>query len=243
MKLVLTRPYYDSVEFKKLLEQESSGFSFIIEPMLEIKFLQKDVDVRQENIFLITSVNSVRALAKNTESRSMHLVTVGNSSAKEAVGLGFTNVKCATDELPDLFGEEAMIEYIKRNVSSGSKLLHISANITKGGIKNELKKLGHDIDTIILYKSKKKEMSADLLGRINNEESLGFIFFSPRTAAIFVSELKENNLENKLRNSFAFCFSGNVLKALNGIEFKNRLTATKVNTKEFVELIKSYGRV
>ena len=191
MKLVLTRPYNDSLEFKKLLEAETGNFTFIIEPLLEIEFLKKQLIIDKAAYYIITSVNSVRSLAKNTDDKALNIIAVGSSSAKEAEFLGFKNVVSATDMENHLFGEKAIITYINNYINKQNKLIHISANVTKGGIKTELKKLGHNIETIILYKSKKKQISEGLRERIVNGEQLGFIFFSPRTAAIFLSEIHE----------------------------------------------------
>ena len=238
MELVLTRPKHDSLEIKAVIESQTN-YKCIIEPLLEVQILNKNISFDDSNYYLITSVNSVRALKENTQQRNLKLITVGTSSLLEAKKSGFENVVSAVDKNSELFGEEAILNYIKTTLNKNDKLVHISANITKGGLKTGLKELGYFYEQIILYKTKKLEMSKGTKEIIATGKPLAYSFFSPRTAAIFVTQILDNKLTDKLNNSFAFCFSQNVVKGLNGVSFKHVFTPKKVEIKSFIELLKN----
>lgn len=235
MNLLLTRPYEDSIKTKQYIEKHSSH-DCIIEPLLEITPIQKKYHFDEDAIYIATSINSIRSLALNTKNKALKIITVGDSSYNEAKESGFSNVISAAKETGK-FGEEAIISYVLENFLKSRKIIHLAANITKGGIEKELKRQGYNFDKITMYKSVVRHVEGENIQKITAIDNLNYIFFSPRTAAIFTSNIIKNNLNSVLTNSTAFCFSENVLKGLYGLDFANIVIPGDINNKNFLNLI------
>lgn len=239
MDLLLTRPYEDSLRTKKYIEANSSH-NCIIEPLLEITPIHKNQEFDEDAIYIATSINSIRSLTLNTKNRDLKIVTVGNSSYNEAKESGFYNVISAAEETGK-FGEEAIISYVLEKFLKSRKIIHLAASVTKGGIEKELKRQGYNFDKITMYKSVVKQVDSQNLQKITAMSNLNYIFFSPRTAAIFTSNIIKNNLNSTLNNRTAFCFSENVLKGLYGLDFKNIVLPDDIDNKSFLNLICSFN--
>lgn len=239
MNIVLTRPYKDSVKLKEKIESHGAHKCYI-QPLIEIEILEKQIDIPEKAIVVITSVNGIKALAKNTQNRSYRIITVGDHSAHEAKKLGFLNIESAVTS-PDISASEAnLIKYIRSHIENITPIFHISANITKGGLKKRLQQEGYKYNRIVLYNSVPVEFTDDFIKKTREGDFDGFAFFSPRTAAIFSKQLFEKGLSPFIYRSVAFCFSENVILGLSGLNFGKIYIPEVTNSENFVKLVHDY---
>lgn len=239
MKIVLTRPHIDSLKLQYTIESQTKH-QCIIQPILDIEILSKKIELENSAVVVITSVNSIRALAQNTNIRDHRIITVGNQSAQEARLLGFKNVESAVTCGDHSASEKNLIAYIKEKVDPKEPVHHISANITKGGLKKKLTEYGFKYNRIIAYNSHAVEFPDQFLDMIKDGEVDAFTFFSPRTAAIFAKQIIEVGLEPALFRNVAFCFSENVLMGLSGLSLRKIYIPEVTSTENFVKLLCDY---
>ena len=252
MNILLTRPVEDSQKLAEYLKSISSH-KFTIHPLLKIEFikteptpnLQQDKNIKQ--IYLLTSVNSARALAFNcTENRgifSKSIITVGMQTAEEAVNLGYKNVVSAVDETKDA-SEKNILDFIYSNYPAeqniNTQFNHISADVTKGGLEKNLLENNYNYNRIIMYKSIPAQFSNQLKMQIINDEINAITLYSPRSAKIFVEQIIANSLQSKMKETVAFCFSKNVAEVISQLQFRQILIPPVTNTENFASLIADY---
>ncbi len=239
MMLVLTRPLKDSNKLKLRIESASSHQCFV-QPLLEIEILDKKIDIPDDAVVAITSANGIRALAKNTKKRGYRIIAVGEYTAKKARKKGFRNVECATESKQISASELNLFKYISKKVDKTNPVYHISANITKGGLKRRLLEAGYKYKRVALYNSTPMSFTPEFIDRLERQEFDAFSFFSPRTAAIFAKQIDEAGLSDKIQESVAFCFSTNVVQGLSGLIFKKIVIPGVTNKENFIKLVCDY---
>lgn len=239
MNIVLTRPYQDSLKLKQIIES-SSPHKCYIQPVMEIDILHQHIAIADNSAVVLTSVNSVRALAANTKIRDYKIITVGNQSALEAKECGFTNVTSAVTANDQNANEQNLIRYITNNINKSENIYHISANITKGGLKKKLKKAGYKYERMVLYNSKPTEFSEEFKQKLIEGEFDYFTFFSPRSAAIFAKQIIACGFAPVIYKNLAFCFSENVVMGLIGLNFDKIIIPEVTNAKNFITLLCTY---
>ncbi len=235
MKLVITRPFEDSLESQKKI-QAVSDISCFIQPVMEVIMLEKKIELPKDAVIVITSMNGIRALASNSDVRSFRIITVGEQSAKEARRLGFVRVESAAGPAVSA-SEMNLIKYIKANLDNKIMINHISAGITKGGLKKKLQEDGYKYNRIILYISEPVKFTEEFIEKVRLGQFDAYSFFSPRSAALFAKEIYENGLGAFLHRSVAFCFSENVILGLSGLNFAKIYIPEVTNSENFVNLI------
>ncbi len=246
MKIILTRPYNDSVSLKKRIEKETDH-KCVISPLLEIEYLEREINIPKNFNIIFTSSNGVVAFANLTDERDHNVITVGATSKKVAEDLGFKNISSATHNRSKISGEVALVNFIKSNYNPSEKFnakhfIHISAEVTKGNLEKLLLKNGFSYQKEILYKAHKKSLSQEVLKLINSGEKIIILFFSERTAKIFVRqmlEMEENSFAG-FSNIIAVCFSRNIADAISDMDFAEVTYPKFVNTESVITLLKKY---
>lgn len=241
MKIILTRPYDDSVSLKKRIEKETNH-KCIISPLLEIEYLNREINIPENSNLIFTSSNGVVAFANLTDERDYNVITVGATSKKVAEDLGFKNISSATHNRSKFSGEVALVNFIKSNYKPLESFVHISAEVTKGNLEKLLLKNGFNYQKEILYKAHRKPLSQEVLNLINSGEKIIILFFSERTAKIFVRQMleMEENSFTGFSNIIAVCFSRNIADAISDMDFAEVTYPKFVNTKSVITLLKKY---
>ncbi len=239
MNIVLTRPLKDSLKLKAKIEAASAHKCYI-QPLLEIEILDKKIEIPDDAVVAITSANGIRALAKNTKKRGYRIIAVGNYTAAKSRRKGFRNVESATETTDVNASEAALFKYIRSRVDVKTPIYHISANVTKGGLKARLVEAGYKYKRIILYNANPVDFSEEFIELLKASSFEAYSFFSPRTAAIFAKQLVKHSLKHIVEGSVAFCFSNNVVRGLSGLNFK-KISIPQVTSKEnFVKMVCDY---
>lgn len=209
MQALVTRPREDAVKTAELLRQRD--FQVIVEPMMDMVFTPEDLpDLTGITGILATSANGVRALTKATQRRDLPIWAVGDATAGLAAELGFSTVHSAGGDVDSL----AALVMSKVPPQDGP-LLHVAGSEIAGDLGGALRQYGYQVPRIMLYHSRTATRltpeSLDVLAAGSLNVAL---FYSPRTAQIFMNLLADAPIRAILSNCWALALSQAVAEKL-----------------------------
>ena len=229
---LVTRPREDAEGITAALE--SRGFQVAIEPLLSI-VIQYDPALSLDGVqaILATSANGVRALAANLGDRRLPLYAVGEATARTAREHGFAEVDSAGGDVASL---AALVT--RRCRPEGGALLHAAGTTLAGDLAGQLAGLGFTVRRAVLYEAgTAASLSAALRNRLADEGLDLALFFSPRTAATFVTLTLAANLGAACRRVIAYGLSAAVGGALGGLPWRAVRTADRPDQAALLEAI------
>ena len=201
MKIVITRPQEDAGPLaKKLL---ALGHQPIVLPLLEIR-ARTDVliPIKPYQAICLTSANAVRVLNEVGGIKSIPLFAVGPQSKQIAIDKGFINVE---QQGGDVIG---LHNYMSGHLNpKNGPLLYLSGSKTSGNLEGKLKQSGFEIDRIITYDAMPASLRAQE-AHIKSADSV--VLYSPRSAKLWVQQIKNLNLEALAQSLKHICLSANV---------------------------------
>ncbi|MCW0236678.1 MAG: uroporphyrinogen-III synthase [Ferrovibrio sp.] len=211
MHLLLTRPESESQALRARLL--ALGHSVDTAPMLAIR--QKH-DVEPElssaldgvTALLFTSANGVRAFADATPRRDFIVYAVGPASALAASAAGFAPVEAAGGDV-DLLAQLVRA----RHAPAAGALLHAAGSARAGDLQAMLRADGYDVRRVVLYDAETAiALPASVASQFGAKAYDGVLFFSPRTAATFVTLVERAGIAAGATAAVAFCLSANVAR-------------------------------
>jgi uroporphyrinogen-III synthase len=211
-RALVTRPQEDCDEIADALRRRD--YEPVIEPMLSIRFLDGTAPPRDDyQGVLLTSANGARALARLVAWRDLPVWAVGEASAAEARRLGFVTVRAAGGDVA------ALARLVGQEVDpAGGKLLQVAASRLAGDLAGDLGSRGYKLDKAVLYEAEPARDFSPALTRLIGEGGLDLaLFFSPRTAATFVTLAQSRLDPHALRATAALALSPAVAEALSGL--------------------------
>jgi uroporphyrinogen-III synthase len=220
LRALVTRPRAEAAALAEALM--ARGIEAIIEPLLEIHYRDGPApDLAGVQAVLCTSANGVRALARLSDERAVPLFAVGEASAARAREEGFAHVESAggnVDDLARLAGEQLRPDK--------GRLLHVAGSDVAGDLAGELRRAGFAVERAVLYEARPATGLSAATAQALAAGLIDFaLFFSPRTAAIFVRLAERAGIATALRNVAAVSISAAADGALAGIEFRARQVA------------------
>jgi uroporphyrinogen-III synthase len=189
---LLTRPIGQSLILQKKLKRlEIDSF---IEPMITIEDnIIKPIKISNESLVIITSPNILDILSNHHIDQSTRIAMVGQASARVAHSLGFNNIIKATKNASEL------INFIKSEISNDTEIIYLRSDQISFDVKNHLKSRGYSVIEFVLYKSiPAKKLSDQLISMIKIHKIQRILFFSKRTAAIFISLAADAGILDRL---------------------------------------------
>lgn len=223
---LITRPEAEAARLKQRLTER--GIAADAAPMLDIRIHHlPEPQMRQAlqgvSALLFTSANGVRAFAANSPRRDFAVFAVGEASAEAALAAGFTAITAAAGDV-DSLAELVQDEHPKHK----GALLHAAGATLAGDLQMMLRRNGYDVRRVTLYAA---EPAAGLPGPVADRFRAGgydaALFFSPRTAATFVSLSMASGITAGAAACAALCLSPNVAKALDALPWRAvRVAAT-----------------
>jgi len=237
-KILITRPIEDAEATAEILEEK--GYKAFIEPQLEIKFDKKAQNKIREALkakpqaIIITSSNGIRAFANFSKIRDIEIVTIGKSSAREAKELGFYDVSYSPGA-----GVEELADYIKHSFDKHSgELLHIAGSILAGDLKGILKDAGFKVKRVTLYDAVPSEEISDKLKNAFNKKQISTVlFYSKRTAEIFMKNAKKKGIYDRLSDVKAISLSQNISTAVTHGPWKEALVSEFPDNESLLSLL------
>lgn len=210
MRVLITRPLEDAEPLAAQLH--ARGYTTLVEPLIDIVFTDgPQVDLTGVQALLFTSANGARAAARRTPARNVPVLAVGPATAAAARSLGFVHV---TESAGD--GVDGLAATIRatRDPKAGA-LLHVTGSVTAGDLKASLAPQSFAVHVERLYEARAAlSLSGALVAELEGGMIDAALFFSPRTAALFVTLIHAANLEAKCPKIRALALSPAVAKAL-----------------------------
>jgi len=217
--ILITRPIEDAEALAGILK--GKGHDVFIEPMLDIYVLEdakSDIEKSLSNkpqAIILTSGNGARALAHLTDRKDIPVIAVGEASAMAARHRGFDDVFSADGDIEKL--EHYIIENCNKDKGN---LVHIAGSVVAGDLQGNLEKFGFKIDRIVSYLAKPvRYLSDGLINKLKKDHLDTVLFYSPRTAKIFVDRIQSEGVEDNMKNISAFCLSPRVEDMISKIEW------------------------
>ncbi|OIR00788.1 uroporphyrinogen-III synthase [mine drainage metagenome] len=219
---LVTRPAEDAATLTEALA--ARGIGVFLEPMLAIAVhAAAPLDLAGVQGFLATSANGVRALAAACPERALPLWAVGDATARAARHLGFSRVESAHGDAAALTALVAQ----RADPAAGS-LLHAAGTVVAGDISTALTAQGFRVRREILYEARAiTALSPALCAALNRQEIELALFFSPRTAATFVTLAKAAGLKDSCAAVTAHALSPAVAERLQALPWRAVVTAAQ----------------
>jgi uroporphyrinogen-III synthase len=222
MRALVTRPREEAESLAAALA--ARGVDAVLEPMMEVHYRAKpEPDLAGVQALLCTSANGVRALARITGKRDLLLLAVGDATASCARAEGFTNVASAGGSIADLVRMAAM-----QLRPQDGLLLHVAGEIVAGDLAGALRARGFTIERSVLYDTRPVAALSQSAIRALCSGMIDFaLFFSPRTAEIFVRLATAAGVAGCCRTITALSISTAVDAALSALSWHDRQVAVK----------------
>ncbi|OSQ50007.1 uroporphyrinogen-III synthase [Thalassospira alkalitolerans] len=198
-----TRPETDSQELETTLL--ARGYRLLSAPMLQIAFppCPDGLDLAGVQALIFTSANGVRAFVHHSHDRNFPVLCVGDSTARMAKQVGFTEIYSANGDIHDL----AHLIDVQIDPLNGA-LFHPAARKVAGDLATLLKDRNFDIRRQTVYDAiPVDDLPDDVINAISAHHIDAVLFFSPRTAESFVKLIKRYKLEHDLLGTRAICLS------------------------------------
>lgn len=237
---IITRPYEDSLKTAKKLSD--IGITGFIEPMLTITFNKKIDKLLADSLknkpqgLIITSANAVKSINNSSIARDFPIISIGESTTKIAMELGYTNITTASGNAKDL---EKLI--VNNHDKKAGNFIYTSGDIISRDIKTNLRKFGFQIDRIIAYYSiPSEDFSDDFKKLISSKQFYMVVFYSLKTTHVFLNLIRKNKFEKYLRDITAFCLSKNIAGGVEEIKFKDVIYTANAKSDSLLELIEEF---
>jgi len=217
VRLLVTRPEEDAADLAHLLS--ACGHEAVVAPLMSIRFLD-DVELpeRRWQALLVTSANGARALARHRQAaalKNVRVLAVGPASAEAMSAAGFRWIEAADGDA-DALAALACLEL----APDGGPLLHAAGSVVAGDLKTVLEAQGFEVERAVLYEAAAaRTLPETAHAALAGGGVDGVLLYSPRTARIFMSLVREAGLETSLGGATAYCLSPAVAEALGDAGF------------------------
>lgn len=204
-RLLVTRPEAESAALRQRLL--SKGHAVDSAPMLAIRN-RHDMPLPLDGVtaLLFTSANGLRAFCDATPRRDFTVYAVGPASALAAKAAGFSRVEAAGGNVELLAG----LVRARHSINAGA-LLHAAGSARAGDLQAMLQADGYDVRRCVLYDAETAiTLPPSVTQRFNAGGYDGVLFFSPRTAATFVTLAQAAGIAAGAAQATAYCLSANV---------------------------------
>jgi uroporphyrinogen-III synthase len=223
MRILVTRPEPDaSHEAAKLA---TLGHQPMLAPLLTIETIGGvALQLEAAQAVLATSRNALRALASHRElgeALRLPLFAVGETTAREALALGFADVTAGPGTgamLAKLVSEELKPEQ--------GPLVHLAGETLAFDLKATLEQQGFVVRQPVLYRAvAARALPAEALRMLEAGRLDGAILMSPRTARIFADLLDRQGVVTQAKRPVCYCLSEAVAEVLIPLGFAVRVAA------------------
>jgi uroporphyrinogen-III synthase len=213
VKALVTRPEADAAPLVRALA--ARGVEAVPSPMLEIVALPDaarriaDALIGAQAL-LFTSANGARIFARASARRELPVFAVGDASAAAARLAEFRSVASAGGSVADLAALVAA-----RLAPQQGALVHIAGSEVAGDLAGTLGSQGFTVRRAVVYQARAAQsLSPEALAVIAQGEPALALFFSPRTAAVFIRRAAAAGVGPSCRALTALALSPAVAAAL-----------------------------
>ena len=212
-KLLLTRPYEDSLSLASKLEH--MNIKSLISPVLTLQYFQDLIFPHTYFTAIVTSRHAIRALALNNLDRSIPIIAVGDATAEMAEKLGFTRVSRGENTA------KSLISFILDKVPTTQPLVYAHGKDIKYYLHDILEEDGYSIQNLVVYDAvARTEMAPDIVEALKNKQLTHVAFFSERSVKIFLQQLQHHKIEDMAQHLETIAFSQDIAQQLFGSRWK-----------------------
>ena len=217
---LVTRPREDAQATAGLLQQR--GYDVLIEPLMDVVNMPQDLPALDGvQGILATSANGVRALGQATAERSIPIWAVGDATGRTAAELGFSRVESAGGDVDKL----TWLVMDRVSPKAGS-LLHVAGTDVAGDLSGALSRVGYQVQRAVLYRTQKAaRFSPEATQALSDGNVDLALFYSPRTAQIFVELATAAKIRDELSGARAVALSQAVAQKLAALSWRNVIVA------------------
>ena len=232
MKILLTRPIYDSILTSKTLSK--IGFETFIVPFLEISSANyQELKISKSDYIMFTSKNAANFFKFEKQFRNNSVFSVGSETKNILEEKGFKNIINADENL------EKLLILSKKQLKKGDVIIHPTYKSSNLKIRNFFFSLGCKYFAIKCYSSKMICRNSDkLILFMKNTKKSMIAFYSPLTARSFVNQIQKMNLIKYCNDKSFVVISNKVKEEINKLGKLSIYVARKPNQKEMIELMK-----
>jgi uroporphyrinogen-III synthase len=212
-KLLLTRPYEDSLSLASKLE--ALNVKTLISPVLTLQYFQDIVFPHNYFTAIVTSRHGIRALALNNLERSIPIIAVGDATAEMAEKLGFYRVSRGENSA------KSLISFILEKVPTSQPLIYAHGKTIKYYLHDILEEEGYSIQNLVVYDAvARTEMAPEVITALQSREITHVAFFSERSVKIFLQQLQHHKIEDVAQHLETIAFSQDIAQQLFGSRWK-----------------------
>lgn len=209
MHVIITRPSEDAETFAR--EVARLGATPVLSPVMAIRPRKIAIDLGGVSALAFTSANGVRAFSALSAERDVKVFAVGTATAEAARLAGFQDIEAAQGDVESL---AALISASKPTPSA----LHLAGSERAGDLLGLLSASGvaarreviYDADEIATLSPEAAAILAD------REQKSLVVFFSPRSARLFLAQAARAAPALRLDAAEALCLSGAIAAAAEG---------------------------
>jgi uroporphyrinogen-III synthase len=232
MRVLITRPREDAEAVSKLLRAQ--GVDSLVAPLMTIRVLPSAaLDLAGVQALMVTSANGVRAFARLSTARGLPVFAIGDATARAARDAGFDRVESAGGAVEDL----ARLVRARLEPARGA-LLHAAGADVAGDLAGALADAGFTIRRVALYRAAKARRLPVAAARALAQGALdAVLFFSPRSAATFVSLASKAGIEPALARLDALCLSEAVADVARQVAWRAVAVAAQPDQPALLQLV------
>lgn len=229
--ILITRPCPEAGLTSDVLQ--GMGYQTQVDPQITIQAVEVD-KIEQTDVVIFTSANGVRYAPEVLLSWQPLIYAVGDNTAQIAQNKGFSRVISAGGDVHQL------AKLLRNNLQEGTQILHVCGRHSQRGDLENLESAGFKINDCIVYDAiASLQLSHNTCEKLKNNIITSALFFSPRTAKIFVTNLKRSALENRAETVTAYCISQSVAKELDSIRWKKINIAVQPTHAAVISMVQS----
>lgn len=231
MKLIVTRPSPDGEAFAEAAR--AVGAEPVLSPVMVIRPRTAPIAIGDASAFAFTSANGVRAYAALSGKRNALVFAVGEATAEAARATGFTNVVAASGDVQSL---AALIAATK----SSPPVVHFAGSERAGDLVRELADLGVVARREVIYAAEPAPDLSPAATAILADDSIKFavVFFSPRSARLFLQQVRRKDFEPTLVRGAALCLSAEIASALGETAWRKTEVSAARSADDMLALIR-----
>ena len=230
MQVMITRPAEDGAPLAAALN--ARGIDTLIVPLMTIVHQPgPPLDLTGVQALLVTSANGVRAFAARNVQRDPIVCAVGQATAHAARDAGFLRIATAAGDV------DSLADMVRRALDpAGGALLHVAGSTLAGDLAGQLRDAGYCCRREVVYEALKVErLPENAAARLREAALDGVVFYSPRTARIFVELAGSAALAAQCATMTAWCLSAAVAEQAQAMTWRRVVVAARPDSVAMIE--------
>ena len=231
VKILLTRPEKDSLNFSKYLDKNI--FEYYLAPLIQIIKCKYEFDKNVDYDFvLFTSKNGLRNFQKIEHKKKIFVI--GDGTFNLAKKNGYANVTNIKGDSNDL--KIKMKPFLQQNI----RILHPTSKVKNSDLENFFRSEGCYYKQISCYKSIMINQKAEVFENFFKSCKDGLItLFSRITAISFKKELSKLGLMQNYKGKKILTLSDSIAEEIKELKFEKVFVCSQPNEKGMLKLIRA----